>query len=332
MRTLPFLLLCAAVTAQTNYTSPRGLAATEGNASFAHFGGQRRFQQVDFTQAGAPFVIQSIAWRRNGGSSGAAGTRTFDFTVELGRANFGAISHYLDDNFLPGTRTTVFNQTGVVFPDWSASIPGPTPFDFKIMLPTPYPYLGTDALVIDFSYTNSSVSGTLSVDRDFTGATTPTAGAVLGTGCTATGRTAAFAHTSGFSNYDVVPIPLYGMRYRLGGTNGPATGGVVALVDAMDQNLTGIFCTTLHALPIWSLPLRTLSTGQVADVNFGFTNIPSAVGAKLYSQLAAVDIGQTPLPISLSNARVTTIPAVQYSASHRCSYGWYTIPDRKSVV
>ncbi len=327
MRCLPFLLLCAAIPAQTNFTSPRGLNAIEGNNAFAHWAGARRFQQVDYTQAGTPFVIQSISWRRNGGSSGAAGTRTMDLTVDLGRTDFGALHLYLDDNFLPGTRSTVFNQNGVVFPDWSASIPGPTPFDFKVMLATPFVYTGRDALVIDFSFQNTSSNSLLSVDRDFNGPTSPPAGALLGTGCVATGRTAAFAHTSGFFNFDILPTPLYGMRYRLGGTNAPAAGQVVALIDGANANLPGIFCTTLFALPTWSFPMRSLSAGLVPDVSFGFTNIPSAVGAVLYSQLAVLDPGQTPLPITLSNGRATTIPSVQSSTSHRCSYGWYTIPS-----
>lgn len=327
MQSLPFLLLCAAVPTQTNFTSPRGLNAIEGNNAFIHWGGSRRFQQVDYTQVGAPFLIQSISWRRNGNSNGAAGTRTMDLQIDLGRADFGALHLYLDDNFLPSTRTTVFNQTGVVFPDWSAALPGPTPFDFKVILAQPYVYTGRDALVIDFTHLSASSNSQLSTDREFNGPITPPSGAKLGTGCVATGRTSAFAHASGFLNFDVLPTPLYGMRYRLGGTNAPAAGQVVVLIDGANANLPGIFCTTLYAVPTWSFPMRSLGTGFVPDVSFGFTNIPSAVGAVLYSQLAVLDPGQRPLPISLSNGQATTIPAVQYSTSHRCSYGWHPIPS-----
>jgi hypothetical protein len=327
MRILSTILLTSALCAQ-GVTSPRGLDTTEGNASFVHFGGSRRFQQIDYSQAGGPLVISSISWRRNGGSTGAAGTRTFDFQVDLGRGDFGAISFLLDSNYLAGTKTTVFNQTAVVFPDWSASIPGPAPFDFKVMLGSPYVYTGANALVIDFYHTNSSTSGTLSVDREFTGPTTPTTGIALGTGCVATGNVSAFAHTAYMANQDSMPTPLYGMRYRLGGTNAPLGGGVVALMDSVNPNLGGLLCTTVYSGGLVALPLPSIpGTTTVPELSLGFTYSASLLGVTLFTQLAALDLGQGPIPVVLSNGRQTTMPATTtYLNSPRCSYGWTSLP------
>lgn len=325
MRTLVLFSLSVAAAAQ-GITSPGGMHAVEGNASFIHWGGSRRFQQVDFSNAGSAMLVSSIAWRRNGGSTGSAGTRTFDFQIDLGDSNFGYLSHVLDDNYLPGTRVTVFNQN-VNFPDWSLAIPGPAPFDFGVTLTTPFVYIGLNALVIDFSYTNNSTTGTLATDREFVGPTTPPAGTVLGTGCIATGRTSAFSHTAYMANSDALPTPEYGMRLRLGGSNAPAGNSVLALIDTNNLNLTGLLCSTLYPSPTVTLPLTALSTGSVADVNLQFRWHPSLVGLTLYTQLAAVDVGQAPFPIAVSNGRQTTMSATSTTGSHRCSYGWYSMPS-----
>ncbi len=323
--TLTVLVLAAAASAQ-GITSPAGMSLVEGSASFIHWGGSRRFQQVDYSNAGQPRAFVSIGWRRNGGSTGSAGTRTFDFQVDMGESNFALLSHLLDDNFIVGTRQTVFNQT-VNFPDWSLAIPGPAPFDFTVSLPVPFVYLGANALVVEFSYTNNSTSGTLSTDREFNGPTTPPAGTALGTGCVATGRTGAFSHTAYMANADALPTPEYGMRLRLGGSNAPGAGSVLALIDVNNLNLGGVLCSTLYPAPTITLPLTAQASGVVPDVNLQFTYHRSLVGLTLYTQLAGVDPGQTPFPIVLSNGRSTAMGSTPIVNAHRCSYAWYTIPS-----
>ena len=326
------LLLCASATAQI--TTPPGLLTTEGNAVFAHWTGSRRFQQVEASQIGSPMVINSISWRRNGNQTQtAAGARTFDMTVDLGLADFGFLSQRLDDNFLGGTRTTVFNQTGVNFPDWNANLGAPAPFDFTIALTTPYAYVGTNALVIDFSFANIvGATGSVSTDRDFNGYTTPPAGTALGTGCIATGRTVAFGHTAYLSNLGTTPSPNYGMRLRVGGTNAPASAPVIVMIDAQNQGIPGL-CTTLYALPLLSIVRTALSTGAVPDIDIGFTHDASLQGAVFFSQLLALDAGQSPIPAVLSNGRQTTMAASPgFTNGHRCSYAWHTLPATATTV
>ncbi|MEZ5963366.1 MAG: hypothetical protein R3F56_05915 [Planctomycetota bacterium] len=323
-------LLLTASFATAQVTSPRGFDTIEGNASFVHWGGSRRFQQIDYTQAGAPMAISSIAWRRNGGSSSTAGPRTFDFTVDMGHADFGLISHILDDNYLPGTRTTVFNQTAVSFPDWNTALPGPAPFDFQISLPTAFTYNGFDSLVIDFSYANNSSTANFSTDREFTGQTTPTPGALLAGGCVASGNTAAFSHAGYTGNQDNSVTTAYGLRLRLGGANAPSTGGVFAMLDPTNLNLSGLLCDTLYPAPNILIPMQTVGT-TVPDVNLQFPYVAALLGASLYSQLAAPDAGQSGIPVVVSNGRQLTIPSTPVPA-HRCSYGWYSTPSTTGVA
>lgn len=317
-------LVCSSVAAQV--TSPVGLSTTEGNTVFAHWSSSRRFQQVDQDQAGAPFPISSISWRRNGGYTSASFARTFDLKIDLGACDFAAVSEEFDQNYLPGSRTTVFNAQ-VNFPDWSIAQPTPAPFDLTATFASPYVYLGQNALVIDFEHTNNTASGTLATDRHFNGPTTPTAGVLLGAGCIATGQSAAFAHTSGSSNFDAVPTPAYGLRLRLGGTAAPATGGVLCLIDVADQNIGGILCTTLHAGPLVILPMASQATGLVPTLSLGFAHNNSLVGQSLVTQLIAPDAGQSPIPVVASNARQTTITSTLFSGGARCCYAWHALPS-----
>jgi hypothetical protein len=318
------LLLAPALAAQS-VTSPKGLDLIEGSAAFAHFGEGRRFQQVDNTHLGSPMVIKSLGWRRNGGSATTAPARTLHLTVYLGRADFGMLTQHLDENYLQGTRTTVLVQS-VSLPDWSANIPGPAPFDFVVPLSSPYSYSGTDALIIDFWHDNTSATGSVSLDLEFNGPTSGSAGTVVGAGCTATGRPLPFAHTASAFNLGATPYPAHAMRLLLAGTNAPAgAAAVFAFVDSADSNLTGVLCSTLHAFPRIMLILPAQATGIVPGMSVGFGHDPSLVGAPLYSQLFALDVGQSPVPAVVSNARRTTIPTSTYAKAHATCYGWYTL-------
>ena len=330
LRLIP-LALCSVVAAQ-GVTSPKGLDTTEGNTTFSHFGGTRRLQQLEAEYVGTPIVVQTLAWRRNGGGSSATSVRTFDLTVEMGRTNFAAISHAMDQNYLPGTRTTVFGPTQVNFPDWSVAAPTPAPFDFSVTLATPYVYTGTDALVIDFSYANNSSTGGLTIDRHFTGPTSPTAGTALSTGCIASTQSAAFGHTAFMSNLDSAPTVENGMRFRFAGTNCPA-GPVVLMLDGVNQNLAGVLCTTLHASPVVTITQVVPAGGTMPDLSLGFRHSLGIAGATLYSQLVAIDAAQTPFPVVLSNGRSTTMPVNPFAtAVPRSAYIWATLPANTATA
>ena len=320
-------LLCASAAAQV--TSPAGLAAVEGNQVFFHFGTSRRFQQVDFTQAGAPLTINSISWRRNGNVAQTAPARVMDFSIDLGHTNFGQLSNRFDDNFTV-SRTNVFSGTGLNFPSWATNVGAPAPFDFTVPLPSPFVYNGRDALVIDFTNTNSTVTATIQADRDFTGLTSLTLGTALGTGCIATGRTVAFAHTAAFHDQTALPTPSYGIRMRIGGTNAPASSPVFLFIDAQNQNLPGL-CSTLYALPLVLIVMQSQADGSIPDVNFMFMHDASLVGGTFFTQLLAPDPGQAGVPAVVSNGRQTTLAAGTITNLHRCSYAFYAVPSTTGV-
>ena len=328
---LPALLLFLAVplAAQTTFTSPLGMENTEGSAVFYHWSGNRRFYQVDYSVAGPPRPILNFAVRRDGNRTQGAGGKTLDFTLDLGLADFGRLSQDLDSNYLQGSRKQVFPRTNVKFPDWGTAIPGPAPFDFKIAWNAPFLYTGQQALVIDFLCQNISGSGGGTTDREFVnpgGGLTGAKGNTLGQGCTATGQSSTFDHTSRFMNQGPLPNPKYGFRYRITGQYGPANAPVLIFVDYMDRNLAGLACTTLHALPVIHFTALTDASGRMADIYFGFDHDIYLEGASLYSQLVSLDQGQPGPPVALSNASVITIPMAPTSTSHRTFYAWYSLP------
>ena len=320
------LLSCSPLLAQA-VTSPIGLDTTEGNNAFNHFTGSRRFLSVDNSHSGSPLVIRQLAFRRNGGvTQTSAGPRTFDLTMDLGEANFGELDATYDNNYLPGTRTNVFPQAQVNFPDWNPNLGAPAPFDFTVPLSTPWVYTGVNALVIDFIHQNNSSTGGVSVDRDYAGQISGTAGVALGTGCTVSGAVGTFSHTAFLYNLNGQPTPNWGMRLRVAGTNAAPNSAVLLFVDYQDPNITGVLCADLHALPLILFVLSTNAAGAVTDHYYGFGYDASLVGAQFYTQLATIDPFQPNFPVALSNGRQITMPAGT-SGRHNACYGWNTYPN-----
>jgi hypothetical protein len=305
----------------------------EGSAVFYHWSGNRRFFQVDHSVAGQPRPILNFAVRREGNRVQAAGGKTLDFTLDLGMADFGRLSQDLDSNYLKGTRKRVFPRTRVKLPDWSKSFPGPAPFDFKVAWSAPFLSTGRHALVIDFLCQNVSGSGGGTTDREFGypgGGLTGARGSTLGQGCRVKGMSSTFDHTSRFMNQGPLPNPSYGFRYRIGGRYGPANAPALIFIDYQDRNLTGLACTTLHAMPVVNFTAMTDASGRIPDLYFGFDHDINLEGASLYSQLLALDPGQAGAPVALSNASVVTIPSSPSSVSHRTLYAWYSLPGKGS--
>jgi hypothetical protein len=337
--------LAAAAGAQSPVTSPRGFDTTEGNASFNHFtpvGSTvgRRFQQIDNTQGGTPFLIQGIGWRRDGGASGGGSNvppRTLDLEVTMGSVNMGVLTRVFDDNYTPGTRQTVFTKKSVNMPDWSGNAGTPAPFDFTVMLDTPFVYLPPGALVVDFTHENlvynpPGPTGGSSVDRAYVGATTAT-GAVLGSGCIASTGSGAFSQLMRLEN-NGPSMPDFGMRMRVSATNAPFSTPVALNIDLSDQNLTipGL-CTTLHAGPVASLMLGVADgAGAIPETSISFRYFPQFIGAQLVTQLAALDPIQPGIPAVLSNGRIAAFPNDPASASLECVYAWASLPSPSGTL
>jgi hypothetical protein len=326
--TLSISLAAASVTAQSAVTSPKGLASVEGNATFLHWGANRRFQQIDATHRGTPMVIKSLGFRRQGTGGGTnALARTFDMAIVMSHADFGRIDGTFDNNYLDAP-VSVFTKKSVNFPDWTtAPVTPPAPFDFVVPFDSAWPYTGVNALLFDFTIENPSVTSGATMDRDFVSPASGTGVLIAGSGCTATGRTAVFAQTVSLENGGPA-LPNYGMRINFTATNAPAGAGVLAFVDVVDSNLTvpGL-CTTLHALPTLLLVVGTASpTGALPEVSYSFPYDVSLQTGVLFSQLFALDAGQPGIPVVLSTARRSTMPSSTATTGHECMYHWATLP------
>src|SRR5690606_18159453 len=217
-------------------TTPAGMSATEGNVSFSFWGPNRRMQGIDATNP-SPAVWTRIAFRRDGtaASNSSYTARTFDFEVKLGPANWNFLTNEFDLNYASAP-TTVYPMQPTNFPDWSAQpSPAPAPFNFSVMFSVPYTH-GGGAFLWDISMQNSTNTGLVLMDREFL--QYPSAsGAQVGTGCIATGRTSAFAHTAAARNGGA-PLGDYAMHLQVAATNAPANAPVFLMLDVADANIT----------------------------------------------------------------------------------------------
>ncbi|MBK8974919.1 MAG: hypothetical protein IPM29_03255 [Planctomycetes bacterium] len=327
------LLTASFLPAQLAITSPRGFDTIEGSTSFNHFdsSADRRYQQIDATHLGNPFVVQSLGFRRNGTSTGGGTNeppRSMDLEITFGLANMAVLSREFDPNFIAGSRQVCFVRRQVNMPDWTGLNGTPSPFDFVVPLDVPFPYAGSDSLVIDFDYQNlvwsvPGVSGGSSADREYTGAVTTT-GVSIGTGCSAGGAGGgAFGHGMRLEDNGVGAGP-YGMRLRVDASNAPPSTPVLLNIDLQDANLSvpGL-CTTVHALPLLAFPFGVSDTqGSIPETSLSFVYHPVLVGVQLVTQLASFDPTQPQIPIILSDGRQATMPAGPSTLSHACVYHW----------
>jgi hypothetical protein len=340
--------LTTAASAQAIATSPRGFDAIDGNTAFLHFtpvGSTvgRRFQQIDNTQGNTAFPIRSLGWRRDGGTTGGGTTvppRTLDLEITMGSANMGMLTRVFDQNYASGTRQVVFTKKSVNMPDWSGNAGTPAPFDFTVMLDTPFVYVPIGALVIDFTHENlvyvpSGPAGGCSVDRAYFAAMTTNA-TRLGSGCvasTSTGVLSTFDQLMRLEN-NGPSMPDYGMRMRISATNAPFSTPVALNIDLSDQNLTipGL-CTTLRAGPVASLMLGVADgAGVVPETSISFRHFPQFIGAQLVTQLAALDAPQPGIPAVLSNGSLATFPNDPASTSLDCVYAWASLPNPSGTL
>ncbi|MBI5853210.1 MAG: hypothetical protein HZB39_19555 [Planctomycetes bacterium] len=347
MSTLRSLVIVAAIAAivpaQTFVTSPRGFDTTEGNAAFNHFSATgRRFHQVDNTHAGQFFVVQSLGFRRDGGANGGGtnnGARTADIEVTMGLADFGFLKRAFDSNYIPGSRQIVYTRKLTNLPSWTGNAGTPAPFDFVMPYDTPFVFSGSPALVIDFTHENLvyvggvGATGGSSIDRQYVGATTAT-GALLATGCIATGNASAFSQTMRLENNGPA-LPNYGMRIRVNATAAPASASIILNIDFANANLNfpGL-CTTLNALPTISMGVGSSgATGILPETSISFPHNAGFIGGTLVTQLLALDLGQPIIPIVLSSGRQAAFPADPTTAGgQECVYGWLSLPATEGTL
>jgi hypothetical protein len=305
-------LLPALALAQ-GFTSPAGYVTVEGSSNHDYIlfkYDDMRWQQLDQTSVGQGLqVVQRVSWRRDG-TSGVDPTwaaRTMDIQVVLSNAVMpGAVSEDFDANY-SGAPTVVFTMKSVNLPDWTqppASVPAP--FDLNLQLDTPWAYTALEPFLWEVRTKNNTSGSDYGNDfQSMSGGTgSSNLGTAIGTGCVATGRTAAMSLGATIKNQ----FTRFRLAYTL--TNGPSSALAVANVDIVNSNLSppGL-CGTLVALPTLAVPLGTTDPAGAASTSI--ENIPFAanlIGKTIYSQGLAIDLGQPGIPVALSNGRSNVFP------------------------
>src|SRR5690606_21434314 len=296
----------SSVALSAQFTSPAGYLTTEGSSNHDYIlfkYTDLRWQQLDATNLGQPAMIQRISWRRDGTSAfNAAWTaRTLDIAV------------YLADSVLPAaisdnSAVNVFVGRPVHLPVWTQPPPQvAAPWDFQIQLDQPWVYTGLAPFLWELQITNNTTGADYGNDFQSTSGSTgtSTSGTTIGTGCVATGQTAAMSLAGTVVNQFV----RFRASYTV--TRAPANAPALLFLDLAQTNvqLPGL-CGTAYVMPTIQIPLGTANASGAVPV-FQIDDIPSqgAVGLVLYSQSAAIDMGQPGLPVTLSNARSHTFPA-----------------------
>jgi hypothetical protein len=308
---LPAIALSAAISAQ--FTSPAGYLTTEGSSNHDYIlfrYNDLRWQQLDATSVNTqPTVVTRISWRRDGTSANDPTwtARTIDIGVYLAHSVMpGAISETYDANYLTPP-LNAFVSRPVNLPDWTQQpATPPAPWNLAIQLDQPWVYNGNDPFLWELRITNNNTASDYGNDfQSIPGSTQAVnSGTTIGTGCVATGQTTAMALAGSFQNQFVR------MRAAYTVSRAPAMAPTYLFLDRVNSNLQlpGL-CTTLVAMPVLAVAMG------LADANGGATlavdNIPHAgsVGVTLYAQAAAIDPGQTGLPLALSNGRSNAFPA-----------------------
>lgn len=309
---LSTLCLVSAATAQ--FTSPAGYLTTEGSSNHDYIlfkYNDLTWQQLDATSVGqSPFNIQRISWRRDAvtGLDPTWIARTVDIGVYLADSVLpGAVSESYAANY-KNAPAYVFISRPVNLPDWTQpAVSTPAPWDFVIPLDQPWPYLGVDPFLWELRITNNTSNSDYGNDfQSVSGSTgSSNVGTAIGTGCIATGQTLAMSLAASFQNKFVR------FRTAFNVTRAAASSPAFLFLDSVQSNLPlpGL-CGSVYALPTIQVPIGVSdSAGTVPEFALHLPFAASTVGLTLYSQAAVIDVGQTGLPLALSNGRSNTFPA-----------------------
>lgn len=309
--------LAATLPAQGTVVSPLSCIGVEGDSSntFPFVSTTpRRYLQMHGDLGATPRVITKIGFRVGASTLSFPGTRTHDIELYMGEARPTALALPdldFDANYA-APKTTVLPRQLVTFGPTGQSVsPGPNPFDptLEITLAVPFVYSGTAPLIWEVAYFGSTTSGgsTSSLDADGSTSTTATS-TITGTGCMATGATSLMTHA--YTVNDSAGTLL--MNGTI--TNGPPNALAFMAIGFSDPNLAfpGL-CANVHtdALLVQFLGMTSATGSFTGDNPTGAIIVPNAwTGVPVHTQALAFDpLAMSLLPIVVSNARVSTVPA-----------------------
>lgn len=251
-------------------------------------------------------TLNAISFRRapNRVANTTAIGHTLDATVTLGAGDLHAFTATFATNYV-GLPTVVLARRTVNMPDWThQSVP---PEVFSVVLPFDAPYTVDTQhdfiwqfLVQDSTLPNVGTSLYYS-DRTASRTATPV---VVGTGCTATGRTAPMTLAMSFTNTGTA------MSLSFSGSNYPASVPVVLHVGLANLNLRypGL-CGNIYARPDLMLAAGSTSfAGALAPQTVPLPFRRAFRNLSLVTQALAPDVDQVGLPLVLSEGREGGVP------------------------
>ncbi len=310
---LPLLLTLPAV-AQSTIVSPAGYDVTEGNSGNAFpFNSTviRRYQQIHSDIGGQARVITKLSFRGDANNNtNYVGTRAIDMEMLMGNSvDWNQAQFTFAQNFTSTPMPVFARRVLNMGPQGQNQQGVPNPFNLDVPLDTPFVYTGTTSLIWELVMHGQVGTGTFNAVDAVTHASSTGATVITGTGCTATGRTAAMTHTAAATDRGGM------LLFQTSISNGPSSAPALLTIGGTNPSLTvpGL-CGSLYTDLAATVPMgTTTTTGALsgdASLNLLFAN-NVFTGVTLYTQAIAVDAGRTdPLQISVSNGRSLTFPAV----------------------
>lgn len=306
------LLASTSLSAQTTYTSPAGLASTEGNGSFL-VSTDRRYQCIDASHMDEALILRSIAWRRDQRYASRGGASTVDLSLNMGEVNMVAVSSRMDFNYSASSRTQVHPLRTVNWPDWSQVVPSPAPFDMQVPFAAPFSYSGNLALVWDLNTQRGSNPWNF-FDQDITPPVT--------------GRQIALGNGKGCDDFALQlemqsngeAMQQYGMRMVMAATGAPPAAPVSLglALQSFRVTLPGI-CGDLFLVPDLILPLGISdNAGQTPTTSLNLAYDKQYEGTPLVGQAFAPHNGA----LELSTGWQVTMPASTEKQGHEACFLW----------
>lgn len=312
LRLVSFLVIAAAAPSQNTIVSPVIATSVEGASNNVYPWANnvvRRYQQIHGDIGGTPKLISKLSFRMDANTSLWTGTRAIDLEMFIGNSRpLSQASFIFAQNYIGPQFTAIARKVINMGPQGQGVSPGPNAFlNMDLVLDTVFPYPGSNALVWEVVvYSNTAMGSFQFLDADASTQTTGTS-SQTGTGCVATGQTAAMTHTPSYVDRAGILMANYVV------TAGPANAPTFLAIGTMDPSLTipGL-CSNLHTNFILFLPIGlTDAVGAITRHMPGNATfvLPNALAAgTLFTQVHSLD--QRPgIPVSNSNGMMGTIPA-----------------------
>ncbi len=311
------LLLCLAATAaaQQKIVSPVLAATVEGNNEnlfpWANYACPH-YMQLHGDIGGAAKVIQKLAFRMDARDTvNYTGVNAIDLELFMGHGVEATTPSFFFARNYVGARTKVIARKVVNFgPQGQNSTTGPMPFtaNMNLLLDQPWPYTGSGSLVWEAVIYANTVGGTFArLDVDASSRTNTTS-AVTGTGCIASGATAAMAHAVAMADMGGTLV----MNVTL--TGAPAGVPALCAIGISNPNFSvpGLCSPLLTSLDFTYTIGTTDAGGAISYHNAGasaFALPNSYGGGTIYTQVHCLDAGRAdPIKVCNSNGRSVPIP------------------------